>query len=426
MGRWFWDNVGTLILAFLLAVVVWVVAVNEENPTEERAFAEPVVVELINTPPDLIRVGAVLTETTLTIRAPRLTWEALTAEQIHLTADLAGQTPGTYDIPVSWRLDQPSARVIKLAPASIHITLESRATRELPLTLEQAGEPAQGYEAGATKASATVASLTGPSSAVDRVSQIVVALSIANRKQDFNEDVILLPVDASGKAVTGVTVTPQTTRVIVPITQKAGFRDVAVKVVTQGQVAAGYRITNITVAPPVITVSSNDPLKVGDLPGFVETQPLDLNNASDDIAQRLALALPEGVRPESEQSVLVQVNIAAIEGSLTVPRQLTMQGLEPGLTATSSPETVDVLLLGPLPVLDTLKPEDVIVFLDLKGLGPGTYQIAPQVNLLPDKLRAEIISIAQVEVVIKSGGTPTPEITGTPRAKPTPTATKKP
>ena len=426
MGRWFWDNVGTLILAFLLAVVVWVVAVNEENPTEERVFAEPVVVELINTPSDLIRVGPVLTEATLTIRAPRSTWEALTAEQIHLIADLAGQTPGTHDIPVSWRLDEPGARVIKLDPGSIHITLESRATRELPLSLEQTGEPAQGYEAGAMKTSATSASITGPASAVDRVSQIVVALSIASRKQDFNEEVTLVPVDASGKVVNGVTVTPQTTRVIVPVTQKAGFRDVAVKVVTQGQVAAGYRITNITVAPPVITVSSNDPLKVGDLPGFVETQPLDLNNASDDIAQRLALALPEGVRPESEQSVLVQVNIAAIEGSLTVPRQLAMQGLEPGLTATSSPETVDVLLLGPLPVLDTLKPEDVIVYLDLEGLEPGTYQIAPQVSLLPDKLRAEIISIAQVEVVIKRSGTPTPETTGTPGQKPTPTATKKP
>src|SRR3989304_2991350 len=155
MGRWFWENVGTLLLSFLLALVVWVVAVNEENPTEERTFAEPVVVELINIPSDLIRVGLVVTETTVTIRAPRSTWDALTAEQIHLSATLMGQTPGTYDIPVSWHLDQPTARIIKLNPAFIRITLESRPTRELPIQVEPSGESAQGYEAGRPPASAS-------------------------------------------------------------------------------------------------------------------------------------------------------------------------------------------------------------------------------------------------------------------------------
>ena len=419
MGRWFWENVGTLLLSFLLALVVWVVAVNEENPTEERTFAEPVVVELINIPSDLIRVGLVVTETTVTIRAPRSTWDALTAEQIHLSADLMGQTPGTYDIPVSWHLDQPTARIIKLNPAFIRITLESRTTRELPIQVEPSGESAQGYEAGRPQASASTATITGPSSAVDRVSQILVSISLANRKQDFDDEIPLIPVDSSGRPVSGVTVAPATARVIVPITQKAGFRDVAVKVITQGQVAAGYRITNITVAPPVITVSSGDPLRVGDLPGYVETQPLDITNASDDIVQRLTLALPEGVAPVGEQSVLVQVNIAAIEGSLTVPRKLEIQGLEPGLTALPSPDTVDVLLLGPLPVLDTLKPEDVIVFIDLEGLGPGTHQVTPQVSLLPEKLRAENILPGQIEVVIERGrATPSPTPGATPTNKP--------
>ena len=415
MGRWFWENVGRLLLALLLALLVWVVAVNEENPTEERTFEEPVAVELMNTPADLIRVGPVVTETLVTIRAPRSTWEALTAEQIHLSANLAGQTPGAHDIPVDWRIDQSTALVIKLTPAFIRITLESRATRELPISVETSGEAAQGYEASAPRPSISRVAITGPASAVDRVSQILVSISLANRKQDFRGEAPLIPIDASGKPVSGVTLTPPIAQIVVPVTQKAGFRDVAVKVVTQGQVAVGYRITNITVAPPVLTVSSGDPLRVGDLPGYVETQPLDITGASDDIVQRLTLALPEGVAPVGEQSVLVQVNIAAIEGSLTVPRKLEVQGLAPGLTASPSPETVDVLLLGPLPVLDTLKPEDVIVFIDLQDLGPGTHQVAPQVSLLPEKLRAENILPSQIEVVIERGSaTPSPSPGATP------------
>ena len=52
----------------------------------------------------------------------------------------------------------------------------------------------------------------------------------------------------------------------------------AVKVVVQGQQAAGYRIENISVFPPVMTVFAEDPELVNELPGVVETQPLDLQD----------------------------------------------------------------------------------------------------------------------------------------------------
>ncbi|MBM2849541.1 MAG: hypothetical protein HW418_2483, partial [Anaerolineales bacterium] len=158
--------------------------------------------------------------------------------------------------------------------------------------------------------------------------------------------------------------------------------------------------------------------------------PLDLTGASDDIVVRLPLALPEGVSVEGEPSVQVQVNIAAIESSQTEQRQPEFQGLGPGLTATASPDTVVVLVSGPLPVLDQLKKEDVRVILDVTGLEPGTYSLTPQVSLLPEKLRAESVLPAQIEVVITVGVTPsvtpvTPTPTATPSAAPTrrPTST---
>ncbi len=428
MRRRFWENLGTLALALLLAGVVWVVAVNEENPTEEKIFPATVTVELLQLPPDLILVGSAANETAVTIRAPQSVWETLVADQIHVTADLGDQTPGTHDVPLNAQLDVPVGQVTKLNPAFVRLTLESRATRALSVNVEQTGELARGYEAGPTSLSAQTTSVSGPASAVDRVSKIVAAISLDGRKTDLDQDVNLVPVDTAGQAVTSVTLDPTSARVHIPITQKQGFRDVAVTVDYVGQVAPGYRITNITVAPPVITVSSADPGKVNELPGFVKTQPLDLTGASDDIVVRLALALPEGVSVEGDPSVQVQVNIAAIESSQTEQRQLEFQGLGPGLSAAASPDTVVVLLSGPLPVLDELQPEDVRVFLDLTGLGPGTYQLTPEVSLLPEKLRAESVLPATIEVVITFGVTPsvTP---GTPPAltpTPTPAPTRRP
>ena len=432
MGRQFWENLGTLALALLLAVVVWAVAVNEENPNEEKLFPATVKVEPGETPENLILVEQDITQTAVTIRAPRSVWETLVAGQIHVTADLAGLSPGEYVIPLRAQLDVSIGQVTKLNPAAIRVTLESRATRELPVSVEQVGEPARGYEAGPYDLSALTAVVSGPASAVDRVSKVAATISLDGLKTDLQKDVALDPVDASGKPVAGVSLEPVSVRVKVPITQKQGFRDVAVTVDYAGQVAAGYRITNITVAPPVITVSSSDPQKVEELPGFVKTQPLDLTGASDDIVVRLPLALPEGVSVEGEPSVQVQVNIAAIESSQTEQRQPEFQGLGPGLTATASPDTVVVLVSGPLPVLDQLKKEDVRVILDVTGLEPGTYSLTPQVSLLPEKLRAESVLPAQIEVVITVGvtpsvtpGTPTPTPTATPSAAPTrrPTST---
>ncbi len=428
MGRRWWENLGTFALALLLAFVVWAVAVNEENPNEERIFPGTVRVEPVNLTEDLILVEQNITQTTVTIRAPKTVWDELVTGQIHVTADLAGLSPGEYVIPLRPQLDVSIAQVTKLNPATVRVTLESRATRELPVSVEQVGEPARGYEAGPYDLSALTAVVSGPASAVDRVSKVAATISLEGLKTDLRKDVALDPVDASGKLVADVSIDPVSVRVNVPITQKQGFRDVAVTVDYVGQVAAGYRITNITVAPPVVTVSSSDPRRVEELPGFVKTQALDLTGASDDIVVRLPLALPEGVSVEGEPSVQIQVNIAAIESSQTEQRQLEFQGLGPGLSAAASPDTVVVLVSGPLPVLDRLQQGDVRVILDVTGLEPGTYSLTPEVSLLPEQLRAESVLPATIEVVISFGVTPsaTPTATVTLTAAPTVRPTRRP
>jgi YbbR domain-containing protein len=315
-------------------------------------------------------------------------------------------------------------------PGSITLTIEKRTARMLPVQLEQNGDVARGYEAGAVTLTPYTTTVSGPASLVDNVSEIRALISLAGLKDNFNDTVSLTPVDSAGKVVAGVELRPPTIHVQVLITQKQGFRDVTVSPVITGQVASGYRLTNITVSPAVVTVSSSDPLKVDKLPGFIETQPLDITGWNSDRAVRLPLTLPPGISLEGDQAVFVQVSIAPIEYSLTVTRPLELQGLADGLEATASPEKVDLLISGPLPILNKLQEGDVRIFLDLRDLDVGTYQVTPQVNLLPSELRVDKILTSPVEVTIKikptETPTPTPTETVTPTITPTPTKTKKP
>ena len=68
---------------------------------------------------------------------------------------------------------------------------------------------------------------------------------------------------------------------------------------------------------------------------------------------------------------------------------------------------VEVILSGPLPLLDTLEPDDVRVVLDLFGLTAGTHQIEPQI-VVPEGVTAQSINPATVQVEIFVAQTPAP------------------
>jgi YbbR domain-containing protein len=187
----------------------------------------------------------------------------------------------------------------------------------------------------------------------------------------------------------------------VPVSQQGGYRDLAVKVVVEGQVASGYRLANLQVFPPVVTVYSGDPAVVSELPGVVETQPLRLQDASNDLTTRLELNLPAGVSVVGERTVLIQAGILPIESSLTLSdEQVEVTGLPSGLTAQISPTSVDVIVFGPLPLLDTLTRQDVRVTVDVTGLLPGTHQLTPKVEVLISDVSVESILPGTIEVIL--------------------------
>ena len=118
----------------------------------------------------------------------------------------------------------------------------------------------------------------------------------------------------------------------------------------------------------------------------------------------------------------VQVEISAIEGSLSltgIPVEVT--GLGPGLTSHMSPGLVDVILTGPLPLLDKLTPNDIKFIVDLTGLDSGTHQATPQAQILISDIKVQSLNPASIEVTISTGNSLTPSPSPTISATPTPT-----
>jgi len=408
--RWIFTNIRSITLAFVLAVIVWISAVSASNPDVEKTYPAPIPIEIIGQNPSLVPVGDVAESVTLTLRAPQSVMEKLIGnpDLIHVFADLSGLDSGIHQVPLQVQIDARPVIVVKVDQPNLELTLEPLSSRVMNVELTIIGEPAVGYRLGESLIDPAEVVVSGPKSLMDQITNVRSQINVSNVRQNVETSVQPVPVNSRKQPVIGVSLNPDSVQVTVPVAQQGGYRDLAVKAVVTGQVASGYRLTNITVTPPVVTAYSSDPDQVIALPGFVETQLLDLNNAERNIETRLALVLPKGVVIVGEQSVLVQATVSPIMSSVTIAdKPVELIGLDPRLGAQTAPTTVDIILSGPLPLLDQLTTKDVRVFIDLTGLGVGTHQLDPKVEILIPEISLESINPTSIEVVIGPPLTPT-------------------
>jgi YbbR domain-containing protein len=434
--RWLGRNLGTLLLAFLLALVVWVTAVLSTDPNEERTYPLPVNIGHEGLDPSLLMVDIKPTQAQLTLIAPRSVWSQLTAnpDLVQMWVDLSGLGAGEHLVPLHAQVSLAKpVRIISTDPTQARVTLEPLSSRSFPVNVQVSGEPAVGYRKGTATSSPAQITVSGPESLVSQISEVRTVMDISGATDSVQRVVPINAYDKNGKEVTGASFSPASVTINQPVTLLGGYRNVVVKVVTRGEVAEGYWLTNISVSPPNVTVFSVNPQQVNALPGFVETNPLDLTGLQDDTDIRATLHLPEGVTLAGEESVLVRLSIAALEGSLPISLPVEVVGLSPELAATVSPETVQLLLTGPLPILNNLSPVSVRVSVNVTGLETGVFQLTPVVDLLPVQVQVASMmpEIVQVTIQIAPTATPTPNITlrpGTPTTRPssTPTPTRTP
>ncbi|MBC8447208.1 MAG: hypothetical protein H8D78_05615 [Chloroflexi bacterium] len=422
MRRWLVE-VGTVVLALVLALVVWAVA-EQENIQEVLVRGAPITLQgleegmaLRSVTPDSVDVNVRVSKDLWE------TWQSGVEAEFDAYVDVAGLGIGQHQLDVQIVHHQPGVQLLGVTPSEVAVQLERLAQKNVPVRVEVMDSPPLGYDWHTPEVTPAEVLVSGPEHYVDSVTAAVaeVYLRTARSTVDYRRTVSLR--DKQGQAVGSVVEwTPRVVTVTVPIEQRPGYRDVPVRVRWEGQPARGYRISEVAVDPSIVTLFGS-PAAIEAVPGYVETAPVNIEGASGDVVERLALIVPENVSVFGTQSVVVSVGITPIEESAWVQRVPVIQGLSDALRAELSPQAVDVLVAGPLPRLETLSPSDVQVVLDLTGLSAGTHTLVPTV-ILPEGMRQETLVPETVEVRITELATPTPTLTPTPASTPTATATR--
>ncbi len=396
--RWIASNVALMVLALVLATVAWVVAVEGEDPTNEEQYSQAIPVAQPELPQGMILVGEFEEQVQVTIRAPESVWESLTVEDFTATLDLTGLDAGGYSVPVQVTLNKHPSRLILVEPERVTLKLEAKVEKTVDVHVQIDGNPTLGYLILTPTMVPRQVMVSGPNTYVDQVVEAFAQVSVEDANADVEGEFQLQPRDSKGQIVPYVTLEIESVSMRIPIEPSGHYRSLSVKVVLEGQIASGYSNPHISVEPPAVTVFGA-PNVISALPGFIETEPISVEEAQAAIIVRPALNVPEGVTTVSGQQVEVRIAIEPIQSSLTMEVVPELEGLEPGLTTTISPEVVEVILSGPLPLLETLEEGDVRVVLDLFGLPLGTHQIEPQI-VVPEGVTAQSILPATVQVEI--------------------------
>lgn len=414
-----WFNGVTLWRAFfalVLASMLWAWVSTTEDPDVSRRISG-LSLSPTNERPDLVILNrAELPTVAVDVRGPRSRINQLAPTDLKAELDLAGVTdPGLKRLPISIQTPR-LVRVASVTPNTVTVTIDRIATKRFDVQVERGPSPAS-YSISSIVITPNQVVASGPAGALDKVTRVVVPVSLGDRRDSFEGQFKPEPRDANNAPVSDVTIDPPSVQATVTVNRIG--RTVSIVADIVGSPPAGYRVTGSTVSPSFVVVDG-PPDALNQLI-LISTAPIDVSGQTAPLSKLgVQLVMPPGIRLVDQVTVNVQVQIELQQ----VLQQFPALAVQPvnmgtGLQATIIPAEISVTLSGPLDRLRQLRGNDIRVEVDLSGLGPGTYTLSPRIQV-PADLRVTD-SPATVRVEIDRASTPVPTRPPTPTA-PAPTS----
>ena len=408
------SNLVTLLLCFILAVVIWINAMQVDDPDVKRAVQIPAT--FIGLPEDVSRVSPTNNNppVLVTYEGPTSIVSELTTEDFTAIIDLSN-VPLDKDVLVPIDIQAEDTRVTLEAPIpeTVTVRLEKLVTRDIDVELEIRGEVARGHTMGTPLIDPPFITVTGTEREVDKLASARVTVFLNDDTQTLIESPqpLFYNLQARVASVSGLQLSAEQVQVTIPINESADFASKVITADVLGQVAQGYRVLGVTVEPSSVLVTGR-PTQLA-LPFRVQTEPIDITGLTETFQDQVSLILPEGITLDSVTEITVTVQIEPFSSTKIYNQPIELLGVGDELEVTINPDSVRIVLFGPSPVLDALAEQDVRVSLDLFGLKPGEYLLEPDVDIPDRGLETRSIQPLVIEVVISEPISKTSGITDT-------------
>lgn len=408
-----WERGSRLLLAFVMAVLLWVYVMGLENPARSAVYTNlPIEVRGLTNDLDLrITLGTA----TVSVQGPQDVMERSHAGDFQVYVDATGLAPGTHQVALKVQHSTDFVQV-HVDPPQITLQLGLHGTRTFSVQPRPLGRPYEGYRLEPQSVDPRQVIVSGPKEQVDRVVSVVAEIDVEDKQTVQSGLVRPRALDAANQPVSGMSFDPEFVKITAPIQQQLDYKTLALHVSFAGEPASGFRVTDISNDPTTVVVQGS-PALLADL-NVLETDPVALTGVTQSVSSQVKVQLPIGVTlsPGQPETVQVRVAVEELTTRLTQSVRIRAIGLGSDLEALLNPDRVEVRISGPFDALQDLDPTSFTAAIDLTGQGPGTFEIElTAANVLgPPGTRVIDFSPQRVTVTITGIPTPTPTLTPPP------------
>jgi YbbR domain-containing protein len=355
---------------------------------------------------------------TVTIQGGQTAVSSRRSDDIIVRADLTGLGAGTHTVPLvvsvatsQTEASRPQRIIAETQPAQITVELELRESYQKPVEIMITNAPPVGFTNDTPESDIFQAVVSGASSVVSQVVSVRGELDLSSNQNPLEMDTRLFAVDVDGERIDDVTIEPQTASVAVNITRRDDVKQVSVRPnILVGTQPEGYTLSTFSYEPQTLFISGvADQLE--SISDTIYTIPISLENRTEDFSIDVPLRLPTDdlFVMGGENNITVYVNILPqIEVRQFNDITIRNIGLADLHTVTIAPQTVSVVVNGPVASVNELTASDIQVVVDLNGLEAGQYDLAPSIEISKADLSGENASLlpAVVNVSIVSDEPP--------------------
>lgn len=353
-------NLWLKLLSVLIAIGIWVVVSDANNPTRTVLFTNvPITIVNQDAVAEIGKVIEAQGSGTVTLRVTEKTsvLEKLnrTGSDFYVEADMNNITEmSTVPLTVTCQNPVVTWDEIDISPASLKVTLEDKVEQTYVASVSAEGVPAGGFEVGtSTITEGKNIVIAGPGSLMKIINQVVAPVNVDGIDEDVSLSSTLKVYDKNGDLFTdaqmsnlefkdenGNVLENHTVQVNIDLWKIR--TDVPIRVQTTGSPAWGYRVSEIKTIPETISVAGTDEALEAMGTEFDVSDPIDVSGAYEDITCEIdltsTLASMEGLKLISDADPSVQVEVV-IEASGDVTLQIPLTAIN----FANKPEGMDLI-----------------------------------------------------------------------------------
>ena len=403
-------NFGLKILAFFIALFMWLIVVNIDDPVTDKTYTGiPVQVineEVVTSANRTYQIVDDTQEVSVTVTAQRSVLNDVKAEDIVAIADMKEMSLGTQ-IPIEVKIEGYKYDSAVSNPRNLQIQIDDEAKNNFPITPTTLGTVSEGYVIGELKANPEKVTIRGPKTVIDSINRVVAEVDVSGLSSDTEVEARLVLYDANNNVIDQSLLANNLGKegLTVEVTLHQ-IKSVKVELDTSMVSAAeGYKISEISVEPQEVRISGSKSALARVTEISVPASALTAVNLTQRTERSIDISqyLPEDVSLVDENADNVVVTIAVEKPGAknfeVSTSSITVNNLDSNLELSyGSVVDLEIQIKGPDATLNTFSIAKK-VSIDLKDYTrPGTYTVPVSVELPSG---CSLVNEVSVEVILE-------------------------